>query len=287
MKTIAVIFDFDDTLIPDSTTAFLASRGINTQKFWQDDVRELVGNGYEPSLAYLNKIIDLSGDGLPLGNLTNADLKQFGRQLDSGFYPGLNAMFKDLRAIVRTLSADITVEYYIVSGGLQALIEGSPFVNKNFTAVYGCQFAEHPETGRIKNIKRCVTFTEKTRCLFEINKGIRPEQALQNQYMVNTDIPLKHRRIPFKNMIYVGDGLTDIPCFSLVQRMGGLSFGVFNPQEQASAKRALIEFLHTDRVVSMHAPKYRKNDELGSLLRAAVSSIAARAMLERHEAESD
>lgn len=287
MKTLAVIFDFDDTLMPDSTTAFLASRGIDTRRFWQHEIKDLVSLGYEPSLAYLNKILDFSGDGAPLGKVTNHDLVRFGEKLDSEFFPGLNAMFKDLRAIARTVSADINVEYYIVSGGLQALIEGSGFVRKHFSAVYGCQFSEHAQTGEIQHIKRCVTFTEKTRYLFEINKGIRPEQVLQNQYMVNTDIPLKRRRVPFKNMIYVGDGLTDIPCFSLVQRMGGLSFGVFNPQEQASAKRALMEFLHTDRVISMHAPKYRKNDELGSLLRAAVSSIAARTLLERNEAESE
>lgn len=284
MKNIAVIFDFDDTLLPDSTTAFLASRGVDTKKFWQDDVRDLVSKGYEPSLAYLNRMIDLCATESCPGPITNADLTKFGQTLDSDFFPGLTTMFKDMKAIARTLSAEINVEFYIVSGGLQALIQGSSFVRKNFTAVYGCLFSEHPQTGHIHHIKRCVTFTEKTRYLFEINKGISPEQASQNHYMVNADVPGSKRRIPFKNMIYVGDGLTDIPCFSLVQRMGGLSFGVFNPQEQASAKRALMEFLHTDRVISMHAPRYRKNDELGSMLRAAISSIAGRITLEKSEA---
>lgn len=288
MKTIAVIFDFDDTLTPDSTTRFLASRGIDTRSFWQNEVKTLVSDGYDPALAYLNKILDYSGTGRPLGRVTNGDLATFGKeQLDSEFYPGLATMFKELRTIAGAVSADITVEYYIVSGGLQTLIEGSAFVRKHFAAVYGCQYSSDKKTDEIRHIKRCVTFTEKTRYLFEINKGIKPEQVMKNQYMVNTDVPLKRRRIPFRNMIYVGDGLTDIPCFSLVQRMGGLAFGVFNPQEQASAKRALMEFLHTDRVISMHAPKYRKSDELGSLLRAAISTIAGRVMLERSEAEVD
>jgi predicted HAD superfamily phosphohydrolase len=110
---------------------------------------------------------------------------------------------------------------------------------------------------------------------------------LENQNIVNKDVPTKNRRVPFKNMIYVGDGLTDIPCFSLVKKMGGIAFGVFNPQEQKSAKRALLEFLNTDRVVSMHAPKYRKTDELGSLLRAATTNVANKIKLESQEAESD
>lgn len=288
VKTLAVIFDFDDTLTPDSTTRFLASRGVDTRSFWQNEVKVLVSDGYDPAMAYLNKILDYSGADKPLGRVTNQDLVEFGKNnLDSEFYPGLATLFKDLRTIAGAVSSDITVEFYIVSGGLQTLIEGSSFVRKNFSAVYGCQYSSHPDTDEIHHIKRCVTFTEKTRYLFEINKGIRPEQVIKNQYMVNTDVPLKRRRIPFRNMIYVGDGLTDIPCFSLVQRMGGLAFGVFNPQEQASAKRALMEFLHTDRVISMHAPKYRKSDELGSLLRAAISTIAGRVMLERSEAESD
>jgi hypothetical protein len=181
----------------------------------------------------------------------------------------------------------LNLEFYIVSGGLQDLIEEIPLLNKNFTAIYGCQFGECANTGVIHQIKKCVTFTEKTRYLFEINKGISKRAVDENKYAVNKDVPMAKRRVPFKNMIYVGDGLTDIPCFSLVKRQGGMAFGVFNPGEQRSAKRALLEFLSTDRVISMHAPRYRKSDELGAMLRAAVSAVAHRAALEGSEAETD
>jgi hypothetical protein len=92
----------------------------------------------------------------------------------------------------------------------------------------------------------------------------------RNPLLVNKDVPESHRRVPFRNIIYIGDGLTDIPCFSLVKKNGGTTFGVFQPEQEHSVKRALLEFLKTDRVVSCHAPRYRKSDELGSLLRAAV-----------------
>lgn len=287
MKTIALIFDFDDTLLPDSTTALLENYGIESKDFWGRSVKELIRTGYEPALAYLNRILENVGEKKALGLLRNEDLRSFGKSMDSCFYPGLNSLFKELRENTKSISNQIEIEFYILSGGLQDLIEGSPFVQKNFSAVYGCQFGESQDTGAIHQIKRCVTFTEKTRYLFEINKGIRPVQVLENQYIVNKDVPIKNRRVPFKNMIYVGDGLTDIPCFSLVKKMGGIAFGVFNPQEQKSAKRALLEFLNTDRVVSMHAPKYRKTDELGSLLRAATTNVANKIKLESQEAESD
>ena len=284
LKNIALIFDFDDTLMPDSTTELIKQHGIDPEEFWGSTVKNLLLQGYEPALAYLNKLLDYTGENKPLGAMTNTRLREFGKSLSPRFYSGLATMLKELREITQAVSSDINIEFYVVSGGLQDVIEDMPLVIKYFSAVYGCQFGEHPETGVIHQVKKCVTFTEKTRYLFEINKGISPRQVDENRYAVNKDVPLSRRRVPFKNMIYVGDGLTDIPCFSLVKRMGGMAFGVFNPQEVRSAKRALLEFLSTDRVISMHAPRFRRTDELGALLRAAVGTVAQRVHLERSEA---
>ena len=283
MKNIALIFDFDDTLMPDSTSELVKEHGINPDEFWGKTVKDLLLSGYEPALAYLNRLLENVGKAKPLGQMSNQKLSEFGKSLATKFYPGVPSLFKELREIAAEVSPEINVEFYIISGGLQDLIADIPLVQKNFSAIYGCQFAEDPKTGVIHQIKRCVTFTEKTRYIFEINKGISPQH--ENKYAVNKDVPMDKRRVPFRNMIYVGDGLTDIPCFSLVKRMGGMAFGVFNPGEQRSAKRALLEFLSTDRVISMHAPRYRKTDELGSMLRAAVSSVAQRTRLESQEAE--
>jgi phosphoserine phosphatase len=285
MKNIAVVFDFDDTLMSDSTTELIKAHGIDAEKFWGHTVRQLLLRGYEPALAYMNCLLENVGAGKALGLMTNQRLRDYGRSLAGNFYPGAAGMFKELKDITHSVSADINLEFYVVSGGLQDLIEDMPLLKKHFAGVYGCQFGEHPETGVIHQIKRCVTFTEKTRYLFEINKGISARQVEANKYAVNLDMPLSKRRVPFQNMIYIGDGLTDIPCFSLVKRMGGMAFGVFNPGEERSAKRALQEFLNTDRVISMHAPRYRKTDELGALLRAAVSTVARRASLAALEAD--
>ncbi len=84
-------------------------------------------------------------------------------------------------------------------------------------------------------------------------------------------------------MIYVGDGLTDIPCFSMIKQGGGKGFGVFDPNSEKKTEAALTEFLETDRVISMHAPDYRKGKELGSILRAAVANRCSDIQLDREQ----
>lgn len=285
MKTIALIFDFDDTLLPDSTSELLNRHGVDADNFWSTRARGLLDQGYEPTLAYLNLLIDMIGPGKQLGPLTNADLRKFGGTIDDTFYPGVKSLFKDLRTLVSQVSGDLNIEFYIISGGLLDVIQGSKLVTGNFTNVYGCQFGEDPKTGIIINIKRTISFTEKTRYLFEINKGIRPSDTEKNQYVVNKDVPDHRRRVPFKNMIYVGDGLTDISCFSLLKKNGGTAFGIFRPAEEKSARKAFLEFLQTGRVLSMHAPRYGKTAELGALLRAAVTNIASRIVIDGSQAE--
>ncbi len=263
--TLAVIFDFDDTLVPDSTTRLLAEHGIDTKKFWNRDARRLIAEGYDPAQAYLRLLLDNIGKGRALGPLTAAGLRRFGAKLE--FYPGLDGLFGDLRRIARK----VALEFYVISGGLQEVIEGAPLIRRHFSGVYASRLGADSPGGLLRHVKRCVTFTEKTRYLFEINKGLSPRETLRNPYLVNACV--LRRRIPFRNMIFVGDGMTDIPCLSLLQKEGGTAFGVFNPSERASSKRALLEFLGPRRVVSAHAPRYGPSDELGSLLRGAVENL--------------
>lgn len=278
MAVIAVVFDFDDTLIPDSTTALLESAGIDSGEFWTKLASALVREGYDPPLAYLKLILDRIGPDRPLGPLSNADLRQFGSNLDSSFFPGLPRLFTDLKREVAKFR-DITVEFYIVSGGLEEVIGGSKIVSKHFTGFYGCQLGED-DAGILRYVKRCVTFTEKTRYLFEINKGIDPKKSRTQPHLVNNKV--NERRVPFSQMVYVGDGLTDVPCFSLVRAGGGKTFGVFSKAKK-SAKQAFQELLDTKRVDSLHSPDYRASADLGALIRAAVTTVAANIDLGREQ----
>jgi phosphoserine phosphatase len=280
VAVVAVVFDFDDTLVPDSTSALLSAHGIDSGTFWTEDAKRLVDEGYDPPLAYLKLLLDRVGDGCPLGRLTNADLRMFGATLDSTFFPGIPQIFDDLRTEVATYR-DISIEFYIVSGGLEEVILGSSVVAQHFDGVYGCQFGEDESTGEVRHVKRCVTFTEKTRFLFEIHKGISAEDSKTQPHLVNEFIKEEARRVPFEQMIYVGDGLTDVPCFSLVNKNNGVTFGVFQRGHE-SAKQAFQRFLATDRVKSLYSPDYREDADLGAMLRAAVASTATRVALQGH-----
>ncbi len=279
---LAVIFDFDDTLAPDSTTAFLASRGIDVEEFWGVQARERLERGYDPPLHYLQLMLSMTAPGQPLHGLSVQDLADFGATLDDRYFTGLPGMFGDIRDMVAE-HRDLTIDFFIVSSGMQELITGSRVVQEHFAGVYACRFGSD-DSGIVRDIRRCVTFTEKTRYLFEINKGIQPEDSDNNPGLVNKDVPSSDRRVPFENMVYVGDGLTDIPCFSLVKRNGGMTFGVFDPTKEKSAQRALKEFLQAGRTVGTHSPRYRPEDDLGALIRAAVVQRASVAELSSTQA---
>ena len=224
---------------------------------------------------------DNVGDGKPLGRLTNNDLAKFGESLDGDFFPGLPGFFEDVRGSVTGRFKNIDVEFYIISGGLQAIMQGNGVVRKYFSGAYGCQLGIGPGSDTVSHIKRSITFTEKTRYLFEINKGIKQVDSEVNPFLVNKDVTHENRRIPLKNVVYIGDGLTDIPCFSTVKLFGGQGFGVFDPTSPEKTKRALLEFLVPKRVVGMYRPRYGEDDELGALLRAWVINRATKIQIER------
>ena len=127
-----------------------------------------------------------------------------------------------------------------------------------------------------------ISFTEKTKYLFAINKGFI---GIRDQpYQVNENVIRENRRIPFQNMIYIGDGFTDVPCFSLLNANGGQSFGVFDPKREGSPKKAYEKLVMPKRVVTMNSPRYSKDDDLGALLRIAVQTICSQMELRARNA---
>jgi hypothetical protein len=212
--------------------------------------------------------LDNVGDGRRLGKLTNVGLREFGKSLS--FYPGIPELFVDLKALTEEhrLSRPV-VEFYVISGGLEEIIRGSTIAD-HFSGIWGCRLAEEDDC--VRHIKKAITFTEKTRYLFEINKGIA-DQASNKPYAVNEWIEPGSRRVPFANMIYIGDGFTDVPCFSLLQNNGGTAIGVFDPRKKDSPKKAWEQLVAPRRVSTMNSPKYRHDDDLGALLRMAVKQI--------------
>jgi phosphoserine phosphatase len=214
-NVIALIFDFDDTLTDDSTTKLLQSHGVDPGEFWNTRVRTRVQGGWDPALAYLDLLLERATPGGPLAGLTNKKLADFGASLE--FYEGIPQLFKDLKKIVaKHTTSNPSIEFYIISGGPQEIIKGTR-IAKYFSGIWGCTFEE--VGGRVAKIKNVISFTEKTKYLFLINKGLGAE-AQTNAYVVNQYMAEETRRIPWENMIYVGDGLTPRVLLQLNSRKG-------------------------------------------------------------------
>ena len=128
----ALIFDFDDTLVPDSSAYLLKKHGIDPETFWEKDIASMVADGFDPVLAYMQKLIELAEDGKPLSQCDNKRLHKLGSELDSTYFSGLPQFFGEIRTEVKNMSSDIDIEFYIVSANMKEYVEGSQIARDNF-----------------------------------------------------------------------------------------------------------------------------------------------------------
>jgi len=254
---VACIWDFDKTLIPAYMQAPLFKRyGVDEQTFWSE-TNALAENyrrrGYHisPEISYLNHLLTYVLAG-PMAGLNNQVLRDCGREI--AFYPGLPEFFQSSREWVKARPEfqkhEIVLEHYIVSTGLAEMIRGSaiaPFVDH----IWACEFIENPlqpgflrqkefpleAAAEIAQIGVMIDNTTKTRAIFEINKGTNRNAAID----VNAKVSPEDRRIPLQNMIYIADGPSDVPSFSVVKKGGGKTYAVYNPAVRA-------EFEQNDRL---------------------------------------
>jgi hypothetical protein len=265
--TIGIIYDYDQTLSPNymQDEVLFPHYGIKAEQFWKRS-RELVDReGYDGELAYLKTMLDY----LEMDRPTNADLQHLGRNLN--FYEGLPEMFGQISTGLRPeqIACGVKVEHYIVSSGLKALIDGSR-IAPHVKRVFGCEFGED-SSGRITFPKRVISHTTKTQYLFRINKGM-----LEPNEDVNDHMPPELRPIPFNHMIYVGDGPTDVPCFTLMKKYGGHALAVYNPIEtnRSSFRKCYQLSALADRVKHIAPADYRAGSHLRLLLEEMVDEIA-------------
>ncbi len=271
-NVVAVVFDFDDTLTEDSTSRLLEHHGIDADAFWKQRVNALVEDGWDSALAWMYALLEETEPGKSLAGLSNAALREFGAELE--MYTGLPQLFHDLRGIAAGFAeSKPTVEFYVVSGGLEEIIRGSS-IAPEFRAIRAGRLWENDQ-GVVSRIKNAVNYTGKTRYLFEINKGLLVDNA-EKPFAVNEHVADTDRRVPFENMIYVGDGLTDVPSFSLLKARGGMAFGVVDPARLSKARKAWEKLVAPERVKAVCEPKFGETDLLGRLLRLAVEDVCTR-----------
>jgi hypothetical protein len=254
---IACVWDFDKTLIPAYMQVPLFRRyGVDEGTFWAE-TNALAENykrrGYNisPEISYLNHLLTYVLAGKMPG-LSNKILRECGAEI--ALYPGLPKFFASSRAWVKSkpeyAKHDIQLEHYVVSTGLAEMIRGSALAPE-LDGVWACEFIENPlqpgflrqkempleAAAEIAQIGVMIDNTTKTRAIFEINKGTNRNPAID----VNAKVTPEDRRIPLQNMIYIADGPSDVPSFSVVKKGGGRTYAVYNPAVRA-------EFEQNDRL---------------------------------------
>jgi len=276
-NTIALVYDYDQTLSPlyMQDDVVFPEFGIDPTQFWAKCNVLVHDQKWDGELAYMQCLLDYLG----MDNVTNMRLKQLGAGLK--FFPGLPELFDTLpTAALRPEheAAGIKVEHYIISSGLKALLDGSR-LQPHVKAIFGCEFGEDAE-GRISFPKRAISHTTKTQFLFRINKGM-----LTYDQDVNDHMPPEQRPIPFENMVYVGDGPTDVPCFTVMARNGGQGIAVYNPDDTSgrSFRKCFQLSTHAGRVKHIAPADYRQGSHLWLLLQEMVTETADRILRRRGE----
>ena len=253
---IAVIWDCDKTLVDGyMQDPIFAEYNIDPKEFWKEvnakpKEYEKAGIRVNKDTYYLNHFIKCAHDGT-LKGLNNTKLREYGTK--QKFYQRIPEIFEKTKKMFKDdkkyAEYGIQVEHYIVSTGFAEVIRGSelmPFVD----GIWGCELLETPdEEGNpvIGEVLYTIDNTTKTRAIFEINKGIGKIDGIE----VNSKIPEENRRVHFENMIYIADGPSDIPAFSVVKKNGGATFAIY-PKGDLKAMQQ-VEQMREDVRVDMYA----------------------------------
>lgn len=267
-SVIAIVFDFDETLGPDTISFFLQQQKINPAKFWEE-INKMTKEGWDPPLAYMHKMLEMQKEGKI--DISKKALSATGKKLK--LFPGLPNAFVELRDFVRKnpdlKQARISLEFYVISGGMEEMIRATR-VESEIDGIFGSNFA-YDKLGNPVGIKSAISFTEKTRYMHGIRKGIGARDLRENPYRINDAIGPDQQRIPFSQMIYIGDGPSDIPCLSAVSGGGGMGIGVSAPY--GTFKKG-YELARGKRItVGPYTANYKKGSDMRKVLEEAILRV--------------
>lgn len=269
LPVLAVCYDFDKTLSPDDMQAqgYIQSVGYDVERFWEESNEMARNNDMDSNLAYMFKMVQEAEGNLILNRKA---LQEYGSRVK--LFPGADGWFERIRGYGR--ENGVIVEHYIISSGLKEMIEGTQIArNGAFEQIYASSFYYNAR-GTAVWPAQAINYTSKTQFLFRIEKGVLDV----NDPGVNDYFPPEMMRVPFRNMVYIGDSDTDIPSMKLVNTYGGHSIGVYNPQ--TGDRRKVFQMMRDNRIRYFAPADYREGTELDRLLKDIIIKTAAYEKLE-------
>lgn len=268
MPVLAVCYDFDRTLSPDNMQAqgFIQSVGADVKEFWEQSNRLARENDMDMNLAYMLTMVRRAKGKF---YVTRKALADYGAGI--ALYDGVEGWFGRIDAYGR--ERGILVEHYIISSGLKEMIEGTSIAGC-FKKIYASSYL-FDEDGVPVWPAQTINYTNKTQFLFRIEKGCPDinDHAGVNEYIRPEDM-----RVPMRNIVYIGDSETDIPCMKLVNASGGHSIGVYNPV--TCDKTNVHELMRNNRIRYFAPADYSEGGELDKLVKGIIDSTAAYERLE-------
>ena len=257
---IAIMYDFDKTLSPRNMQeyGFMDGLDMTAEEFWTECAAITKQHNMDSILAYMYLMLEKGKSGLVLRRET---FEALGRTVK--LFPGVESWFDRINAYAHEQGAEI--EHYIISSGLKEIIEGSE-ISKKFKEIFACEFY-YDETGQAVWPKTAVNYTNKTQFVYRINKGVLD---VANDVDLNRSMPDNSKRVPFCNMIYIGDGLSDVPCMKMMKAYGGQSIAVYTDANKEKVEQLLLE----DRVDFIFPADYSKDGALDKTMKNILRKIA-------------
>lgn len=271
LAPMAIAYDFDGTLAPGNMQEydFVPKIGMKPADFWSevtDRAREIQGDNI---LVYMGLMLEKARASRI--SVHRSDFENFGKSVE--LYDGVLGWFDRINLYAK--KNNVRIDHFIVSSGIREMIEGTP-IAKNFKSIFASGFW-YDHNGVAHWPALALNYTTKTQFLFRINKGVLD---IWDHSSVNRYIEPAKRPLPFSNMVFIGDGDTDIPCFRLVKEKGGHSVAVYKPNARGAKEKA--EKLIADGRVHMAAPaNYSDSAPLDQQVKAIIMKIAADAELRR------
>ncbi|MBQ4086877.1 MAG: haloacid dehalogenase-like hydrolase [Clostridia bacterium] len=257
----AILYDFDKTLSTKDMQeyAFIPGIGMTAEKFWETCNEMTKNHNMDQILSYMYVMLN-EARGKKL--LNREEFNRLGESVE--LCPGVDTWFARINAYAE--EKGIQLEHYIISSGLKEIIEGTP-IAKEFREIYAAEFYYDEHNVPIWPAM-AVNYTSKTQFLFRINKGVLD---VTDHKSLNKFTPEENRRIPFGNMIYIGDGYTDVPCMKLVKVNGGHSIAVHSDKKETAC-----DMMRQGRVDFIAPNDYSQDGELEKTVFSVLDLIKAK-----------